>query len=596
MTRAKNGLYGLISLDGAPMQRGDLEVMGLEDPRPDPATFADDAIRIALSDRTATADSGIATRGQVVVGFLGDLDDQPSLCADLGLSLGAPAAQIVLRALDKWGEDAWARLKGEWSVIHVDRAARSLILAASPALRDDLYFATSGARVAIAPQALLLRRLGWATRDLDPLGFTQAMSSWAYRSRREGRTPYTGVSFVEWGQRVRIGADGRVDKARFDGLRPPPPWQGSFTEAAAELELKARRAVRRRLRRHGAVAISFSGGLDSSAMAWLAAQERAAGQSIFAVSSVSPPGSGAPDERAYIEAGAAALGLPVRFVSPPDNADILIPPAYLFAHAEQPVIGPRHYLYEALYAAARDGGAGVLLDGAMGEFSLSRRTSLATLEGRARRLRQALRDLIGDPAANRAPSWPRAGLLVEPSKAALDLLTSAFGAAPIERPDGDPFLRPAAPMGYPPGVLKVGKWQTDTPGGELRHLKPFFDRGMIDLVSSAPASFAHAAGLPRSFVRAMLAGYLPEAIVRRTDKGPFSPDFYQRLRRHAPAARARLPEHRAAGADAWLDLDWLERMLGVIARRPLAPAIMFRIQNTAIAAEFLVWLRASGGG
>jgi hypothetical protein len=173
-------------------------------------------------------------------------------------------------------------------------------------------------------------------------------------------------------------------------------------------------------------------------------------------------------------------------------------------------------------------------------------------------------------------------------------MRSAFGERKVDRPEGYPLLDARAPMGYPPGVLKVGKWATDTPGGDLRHSKPFFDRSMIDLVSSAPAKFAHAAGQPRSFVRAMLAGRLPESIVRRTDKGPFSPDFYHRLRRHAGAARQRLPEQRAAGADAWLDLDWLERMLGVIAERPLAPKAMFRIQNTAIAAEFFVWLRAYG--
>ena len=91
----------------------------------------------------------------------------------------------------------------------------------------------------------------------------------------------------------------------------------------------------------------------------------------------------------------------------------------------------------------------------------------------------------------------------------------------------------------------------------------------------------------------MLAGRIPERIVRRADKLPFSPDFYQRLRRQAPAARERLVQQRAAGAGEWLDLDWLNRMLGVIVERPLAPSAMFRIQSTANAAEFFVWLSAN---
>ena len=147
-------------------------------------------------------------------------------------------------------------------------------------------------------------------------------------------------------------------------------------------------------------------------------------------------------------------------------------------------------------------------------------------------------------------------------------------------------------MGYPPGVLKVGKWLTDTPGGDLRHIKPFFDRGMIDLVAGTPANFTYATGLPRSFVRAMLKDRLPDSIARRTSKGPFSPDFYQRLCRHAPAARERLTAYRAAGAAEWLDLDWLDRMLRRIGNGPAPPPAMFRIQNTVNAAEFFVWLAA----
>jgi asparagine synthase (glutamine-hydrolysing) len=171
-------------------------------------------------------------------------------------------------------------------------------------------------------------------------------------------------------------------------------------------------------------------------------------------------------------------------------------------------------------------------------------------------------------------------------------MTETFGDAPVERPDSDRPLRPSHPLGYPAGVLKIGKWLTDTPGGDVRHIKPFFDRSMIELVAGAPASFTHATGLPRSFVRAMLQDRLPTSIVRRTSKAPFSPDFYPRLCRQAPAARDRLAAWRTAGADQWLDLEWLDRMLARIASGPLAPATMFRIQSTANAAEFFVWLAA----
>jgi asparagine synthase (glutamine-hydrolysing) len=392
---------------------------------------------------------------------------------------------------------------------------------------------------------------------------------------------------VEWGQWVRIDQDGRIARSRFDGLRTPPRWTGDFEEAVAELERRARRAVTRRARRHPITAIALSGGLDSSALAWLAKETQAPAQKLFAVSSVSPPGSGVADERSFIETVARALDLRAEFVSPPDDADILVPPAHIFDHAEGPIVGPRHYLYDSLYAAARRGGATAVLDGSMGEFSLSRRATLATPYGAFRDL---LRQSMSRVRGARAEPWPWAGLHVEPSAQALRLMTETFGDAPVARPDLDRPVRPPQQLGYPVGVLKVGKWLTDTPGGELRHLKPFFDRSMIELAAGAPASFTQATGLPRSFVRAMLQDRLPASIVRRTSKQPFSPDFYLRLCRHAPAARDRIRAWRAAGADQWLDLEWLDGMLGRIVGGPLAPAVMFRIQSTANAAEFFVWL------
>ena len=593
MRAAKNGLYALVSLGGAPLRREDLDAIGAAEAlRPGQPGLDDAGIVLRLRDRTPSPDSGVAARGDEVLAFLGELDAPETLAAALGLRPQTPAAELALRALARWGDEAWERLEGQWSLLKFDRAAGALTLAASPALRDDLYFTASNDQVAVAPSAIALRGPAWAGGALDPLGLMQSMSNWSYRARRAGRSPFAGVGFVEWGQWVRFERGGRIARARFDELRAPPRWTGDFQAAAAELEVRARRAVDRRARRHTSVAIALSGGLDSSGLAWLARQTQRTGQRICAVSSVSPAGSGIPDERRFIETVAQALELPTEFVAPPDNADILIPPAHIFDHAEAPIVGPRHYLYDALHAAARDAGASAILDGAMGEFSLSRRATLATPLGQSKRLLRQGLELARRSA--RAQPWPWTGLHVEPSAEALQLMTEAFGNDAVERPETDRPLRPSQPMGYPAGVLKVGKWLTDTPGGELRHIKPFFDRSMIELVAATPASFTHAAGLPRSFVRAMLQDRLPASVVRRTSKAPFSPDFYQRLSRHAPAARARIADWRTAGADQWLDLDWLDRMLARIAEGPLAPAVMFRIQSTANAAEFFVWLAGKG--
>ena len=99
----------------------------------------------------------------------------------------------------------------------------------------------------------------------------------------------------------------------------------------------------------------------------------------------------------------------------------------------------------------------------------------------------------------------------------------------------------------------------------------FRDQRLLHLFSGFPTSFSNYGGMTRAPARALLAGKLPDSIRLRRSGMPFCPDFYPRLAREAPEARARLPLFRRAGISDWLDLDWLERAPRATRSR-LAPA------------------------
>ncbi|MCW3848070.1 asparagine synthetase B family protein [Sphingomonas sp. LB-2] len=578
----KNGLYGLVSLNGAPLDRADCATLGLAVP------VANTSVAVGLRDESAeVADSSIGETGEITVAFLGYLDDKPGLAAALARPAATEPALLVLAALERWGDAAFARLRGEWSLLLFDRRERVLHLAVSETMRDQMYFACDGTRVAIAPQAATLARLAWVGGEFDPLGLICSMGRWSFRKQREGRTFLRNVTSVECGTVHRIDGLGRR-RTVFAAQPAFDPWNDSYEDAIAALEAETRTAIRRHLHRHQSAAVMLSGGLDSSLIALLAMEEKRPGQRLFALSSVAPDGSGLRDEREFMEIVGHALGLPVTYLSPSADSNAYRPPANVFAHAEEPVVGQRHYLYGAFYDAAQREGATLLLDGVFGEMALTRAAPQATFIGRYRRLRTNARRIVTE--AIHPPRWPHEGLLVTLSPWALELLAQSFGTRPIKLTKVFPVMRPDQPLGLAAAYFKSGKVATATWQPSVRQVYPYRDRALLQLAARFPSRFTEGLGLPRSLARAIMRDRLPDRIVMRNTKDVFSPDFHRRLMRQAPAARERLALHRSNGAADWLDLDWAEGQLAALgAGGSLVGEAWSRIQSTVIAAEFFTW-------
>jgi asparagine synthase (glutamine-hydrolysing) len=541
------------------------------------------AFRLA-DDPAARADTGSFAQGDVTLALLGNLEDAGDLALRLAAPAGRSAAQLAHLAFERWGEDLPSQMPGEWSLVRWDGARRELIAAVSATLRDPLYAASDGRRVAIAPSIRLLSRLDWVQDDLDPEGVAINLSNWDVRAANDHRTYLADVHRVEHGTMHRFQANSHRKTIR----RPPaplPPWRGDFASGVAALEARARQVVREHLARHGDVAVLLSGGLDSSLIAVLATQERRAGQKVTAISSVARPEDGLPDERRFIQIVARHLDIPVVWVTPDRDADVYCPSDEVFAHGELLVTGPRHYLYPELYRAARQAGATVVFGGEFGEAHLTRNGGPTSLFDTLRRIKQRGIQLARDRRLESSGNY-----LCRPSAYVRELSRQALNApatGALHRATRD------RPIGPSPAEPRAGRVPTETQQVGLRHVSPFADPGLASLAAAMPRYFTNVLGLQRSLGRGILDRHLPAAIARRPDKMGISPDYDIRLVRGADAARRGLERHRQAGAARWLDLDWLDAQLAALSRGETRPVLTrMEVQATAMAAAFFSWWAA----
>ncbi|MBU1324636.1 MAG: hypothetical protein KJ676_05295 [Alphaproteobacteria bacterium] len=573
----KSGIHALVHLREAPLDVRDTRVLFGET---DDRIAHQSGFRAELHDPDSFLTARCGVRG-IETCFVGHLDEPDEARRALGLAAGAGAAETAAAAHDAWGVAAARRLPGEWTMLRWSARSRTLVLLASERTRDPCFFSVVGDRVAVSSDLRRLADLPWVGDQFDPDGLMRTLGRYPLRATLGDRT------FLKTARRLRPGVEVTITAAGTSTQTLPPPPQAlltdlSFDEAMAEVEALLRRIVKRRMAGHRDVAFMLSGGLDSSLLAWLGAEERAAGQRIHLLCSAAPEGSGLADETGWAGQVADHLGLPLIRVAPAASAEVYTPGTRTLQHLQSPILSPRHDLYEAFADTAEEIGAATLVDGSFGEMTLSSHAFFL----------------------DRPPSWPRlwarairrglqaaqaprrdalAAFHARPSPELLAALgdTGPVGDAPVRR------LRPDEAFGLEEGWEKMFAASTVSSSTAVRYAYPFRDPRLVRLVSAFPAGFTVQDGAPRAMIRALLKGNLPEAIATRQCKMPFSPSHAARLREQAPAARARLPAQREAGADAWLDLAWLEEQLSAVEHgAPLTTADLTAMQATAFAAEF----------
>ncbi|MFN3751355.1 MAG: N-acetylglutaminylglutamine amidotransferase [Thiobacillus sp.] len=252
---------------------------------------ADGAVRLGhrrlaiidLSGRSAQPMVDAATGTALV--FNGTIYNYPELRAELigrGHAFHSDGdTEVILRAYLEWGEACVERLAGMFAFAIWNRD--SLFLARDRLGIKPLYYSeTLGAfRFASTPQALLAA--GGVDTSIDPVALHHLFTLHAVVPAP--RTIFNGVRKLAPGTTLSVNARGELRHRRYWSLRaqrpPTPRTEAEWTEAIHE---SLRQAVRKRIEIADVkVGVLLSGGLDSSLLVALLAEQGVADLMTFSI-------------------------------------------------------------------------------------------------------------------------------------------------------------------------------------------------------------------------------------------------------------------------------------------------------------------------
>ena len=297
------------------------------------------------------------------------------------LRSGMTDSELILLAYRKWGREAPEHLVGDFAFVIWDEQERILFGARDLFGNRCLYYHRDARRFAFGTTIAPLFALPDVVKELYEPWLAEFMAiPEMYESTDVASTPYRHIHQVPPAHTVTV-SDGRVSLSAYGSLEPKEmlrlksdrEYEEAFRDVFDE-------AVRSRLRTHRQVAATLSGGLDSGAVASFAARAlREEGKSLHTYSYIPTsdfadwtPSSAMADETRFIQATVRHAGniseryMDFEGVSPmsqvDDWLDILETPYKFFENS---------FWLKGMHEQAGQQGAGVLLTGARGNFTVS---------------------------------------------------------------------------------------------------------------------------------------------------------------------------------------------------------------------------------
>jgi asparagine synthase (glutamine-hydrolysing) len=548
-----SAIAGIVRLDGAACDQPPLDALArllAHRSQDGSTTWRSGEAGLVYGRLTTTPESAsepqplVDAAANTAIVFDGRLDNRDALFDAAGIAAGDRAAlgdaEIVLRTYAALGADCVDRLLGDFAFAIWDRRARRLVCARDAFGVKPFCYRTTGRWIAFASEAGALARFDGGMPPVNE-GMIAEHLAGVVTSRTE--TLFEGI--------LRLPAAHRL-VADANGIRTSQYWAPDLT---AELKLAnageyvdqvrelVERAVAARLRVGGGVAVSLSGGLDSSSITGVAASlcaRRAVAASH--VSTFSLVGEGI-DEGAYSNQVAErwrldATNVPVAPLSPGALAD----EARLFGDVPNT---PNAAYTDRLRQSASSRGLHVVLNGGGADdwFGISRANYADQLKqlriaSLAHRLRLDAReeDFMGWPAAAKATIWPvvpgpirsAARLLLRRGRTP-DWIDRGFAARTQLR---ERLERHAVPLPYS-SHERYDTWHQSVSGAAVHHYEqferssaragvdtwfPFFDRRVIEFGLAVPAALRWHDGRPKEVLRRAMAPYLPQSVAdRRTN-------------------------------------------------------------------------------
>ena len=519
-----------------------------------------------------TAPPPDATGGPALFAALARLDNRSELADRLGLAAAdlarTPDDLLVRRTIERAGEAGIARMLGAFAFARWDVDAGRLLLGRDCLGNRALFFHRGPRLAAFATSLNTLLALPDVPREIDEIALAHFL---ALNLSEERRTFYRGIERVPSRSVVAIDRDGIAHRRYWapdlDGA-PPYRREEDCVERAREL---LDSAVAAAIRDTPRVAISMSGGLDSSAIAATAARLGSA-VSITCFTLVPPADARIDvgrfrylDERDKVRAlGRMHPALDLRFIAPERAHPIIEDDTRFFARASLPIVGPTHLgWFGHLHDEATRSGHRVLLIGDMGNFGLTWGGVFSLIEllraGEWGRFVPALRataresgrglarTLAGDVLIPAAPA--RLRRLVhrlrgrDPDRVARysalnpDFIAEHGLARTWREQDFDPWFgrhsrdaaRHRAYRLFDDNQMARDMFALSKEAFGIELRDPHADRRLLEFVLRVPEPLFARDGVPRSFARAVLADRLPREILGERLKGAQNPAWFRAL-------------------------------------------------------------------
>nr|WP_157528645.1 albusnodin/ikarugamycin family macrolactam cyclase [Kibdelosporangium sp. MJ126-NF4]CEL19732.1 Asparagine synthetase [glutamine-hydrolyzing] [Kibdelosporangium sp. MJ126-NF4]CTQ96957.1 Asparagine synthetase [glutamine-hydrolyzing] (EC 6.3.5.4) [Kibdelosporangium sp. MJ126-NF4] len=500
----------------------------------------------------------------------------------------------------------------------------SVTLLTDPVGQFPLYLARAGEDVVFGTSASALAAL--VNAEPDRVTLLATLTSPEASDLFDARSMFAGVERLDAGHMTRI-TDGHVKSEPYLQLRPNA--QVSLAEAAAMLRLSLARAIDARVRAAGLLTSDFSGGLDSTSLAFLA-EIRSPRLPVLTYLNESRPVTDDVDHavrvaklanglehhliigtdadlpyqnidalaeephssavatgsmKARLEV-AAKLGSDLHLVG--EGGDIVLgaPAAYLADLGRKRDL-PRLWHHCLGWARIRNRSPMSLLSQAITASRTSRSTAFADLAGQIAR---------GRPTG--AVTWerdniaywtvPHANWLTAPARRTLAEHVDACGSrlsADDETSVGDVVTSARLRL---QALTQRAVRSAGAKSGVAVHA-PYLDTDVVHACLALSASRRASITTPKPLLRAALSGLVPELVLTRPTKGDYTADAYQGIRRAAPVLR-RLLENPATADHGLIEPAPVRQ---TVARAIDGLPTPWGALNQWIAVE--VWLRNQSG-
>lgn len=528
---------------------------------------------------------------------------------------------LILQSYERWGQRCPRYLSGEFAFAIWDSAKRQLFCARDHMGIKPFFYSNLKNTFVFSSRVKGIRVLDFIPIELNEHNLAAALF---LTKADKSQTYFMGI------RRLRAAHTLEVHDKQDRPMAVTPFWSlqpknhqimlsdQEYADAFREIIV---RSVCKRLDKAGTTGVMLSGGLDSSAIACIAAQQlRKRDLPLFSVSSVLPENHGGieSDERDYIKQVAKQELNIISHHAIAEGADPFQNLESKFDRFSEPV-NAFHYMDEAIANTFSTLGVKRVLSGFHGDTfaSYDGRDSLSCLIRQLRwgtalncilDLKRVQNETIGALYRNNIFPWllPKFTDFLEQLK--LDGREAKL-SSPAAKPFSDRFhensyqnreffqtsLMPCIAYGSPSMEYQTAEYASL----DMNIRFPYWDKELVEFMINIPPEQFIVGGFKRSLFRRAMNGILPETVRQRNTKHPYTPDFHRRVISKKKEIRQYLNDIESDRSlmemiSFYIDTDTIRKKIGSIkpakGRADWETGTQSIVVSGIILIRFLVWM------